>query len=210
MSIVLENVSKKFKDNVLFENLSTEFHSGKIYGIVGENGTGKTMLIRMITGLVKVDSGSIIIDGQRIRKDVHFAPNSAMIIENLRFDKYLTGFENMKQLAKIKNKIDDATIKEWLSKVGLDEKKDVLVAKYSLGMNQRLAICQALMEDEKYLFLDEPTNALDEDGVIQIRKLLMEQRNRGKCILIISHNKEDISSLADEIFVIRNRGLDHV
>lgn len=210
MSIVLKNVEKRFKEDVLFCNLSMEFCSGTIYGIVGKNGSGKTMLIRLITGLVKVDGGSIIIDGQEIRKDVHFAPNSAMVIENLRFDKYLTGFENMKQLAKIKNKIDDDTINNWLDKVGLEDSKNTLVSKYSLGMNQRLALCQAFMEEEQYIFLDEPTNALDETGIEQIRKLIKEQRDKGKCILIISHNKEDIAVLADEIYEIKNGSLKHV
>lgn len=210
MSIVLNDVNKKFKEHELFNNISIEFEHGKIYGITGKNGSGKTMLIRLITGLVKVDSGSVIIDGQQVRKDVHFAPNSAMLIENLRFDKYLTGFENMKQLAKIKNKVDDNTINAWLDKVGLSDSKNLIVSKYSLGMNQRLALCQALMEEEQYIFLDEPTNALDEDGVEQIRELLKIQRDNGKCIIIISHNREDMITLADEIFEIKDGSLKHV
>ncbi len=207
MSIVLEQVSKEFKGNILFDEINAEFKPGKIYGITGENGTGKTMLLRLITGLVKTDSGTVTIDGKIVRDDVRFAPDSAMIIENLQFDKYLTGYENMKQLAKIKNKISDQTINDWLMKLGLFSKKDMLVSKYSLGMNQRLALCQTLMEDEKYIFLDEPTNALDEDGVEQVRNLLKSERIAGKCILIISHNKEDIAELADEVYIIKNRGL---
>lgn len=202
MAIELIEVSKKIKGIDIFRKLSYRFEPGKIYGIAGANGSGKTMLLRIMSGMVKVDEGAVKVDGESVRDQIFFPSNMAIVIENLSFDPYLTGFENLRKLAKIKSKIDDQTVLEWLVKIGLAGSENMKYAKYSLGMKQKLALCQAFMEDEKYILLDEPTNALDKQSIINFYEILNEQRNLGKCIIVVSHNEHDLQCVADEIIEV--------
>lgn len=197
MIIKLDNIEKSIKGNQVLNQVSFEFESGKIYGIYGRNGSGKTMLMRMILGLIHSDHGSVTIDGKIIGKDIDFPESVGAMIENPGFFPYATGYENLKMLADIKGKIDENDIREVIQKVGLDDQEKRVVAKYSMGMKQRLAIAQAIMEKPDLLVLDEPTNALDQEGVDVFRKIIQSEAKRGTLIIISSHNKEDIDILSD-------------
>ena len=181
--IKVENVSKKFGADTALNNVSIEFESGKIYGIVGRNGSGKTVLFKTIIGFLKPTSGKVIVDGKEIGKDTDFADNIGIIIETPGFLSSYTGFKNLEYLASIKNVIG--------------KKK---VGKYSLGMRQRLGIAQAIMENPDILILDEPMNGLDNQGVEEVREILLNLRDGGKTIILASHNKEDIEVLCDEVY----------
>ena len=195
--IEVKNISKKIKGNQVLCNISCNFENGKVYGIYGRNGSGKTMLMRCILGLIFVDEGHIKIDNYLIGKDMDFPKSVGAIIENPTFFPYATGFENLKILADIRKIISNDRIREVMQKVGLDDKDKRTVSKYSLGMKQRLAIAQAIMEEPQLLVLDEPTNALDEQGVQMFRDIIMEEKRKGTLILLASHNKEDIELLSD-------------
>ena len=197
MIIKLDNIEKSIKGNQVLNQVSFEFESGKIYGIYGRNGSGKTMLMRMILGLIHSDHGSVTIDGKIIGKDIDFPESVGAMIENPGFFPYATGYENLKMLADIKGKIDENDIRKAIQKVGLDDQEKRVVAKYSMGMKQRLAIAQAIMEKPDLLVLDEPTNALDQEGVDVFRKIIQSEAKRGTLIIISSHNKEDIDILSD-------------
>ncbi|SDL35464.1 ABC-2 type transport system ATP-binding protein [Kandleria vitulina] len=197
MIIKLDNIEKSIKGNQVLNQVSFEFESGKIYGIYGRNGSGKTMLMRTILGLIHSDHGSVTIDGKIIGKDIDFPESVGAMIENPGLFPYATGYENLKMLADIKGKIDENDIREAIQKVGLDDQEKRVVAKYSMGMKQRLAIAQAIMEKPDLLVLDEPTNALDQEGVDVFRKIIQSEAKRGTLIIISSHNKEDIDILSD-------------
>lgn len=197
MKIEIKNINKSMKQNQILNNISCFMDGNKIYGIYGHNGSGKTMLMRCILGLVHIDSGKIIIDGNEIGKDIDFPPNVGAMIETPGFFPYATGFENLKMLAEIQGKIGEEEIKKAMDRVGLQSDDKRTVSKYSLGMRQRLAIAQAIMEAPDLLVLDEPTNALDEDGVEMFRNIMLEELKRGALIVLCSHNKEDIEVLAD-------------
>lgn len=195
--VKVENIKKTIKGMTVIEDLSCELESGKVYGIYGRNGSGKTMFMRCLLGLVKIDQGKILVEGKEIGKEIDFPQSVGAIIETPSFFAYGTGMENLEILAKIQKKIGKREIQESLRRVGLDPKDKRLVSKYSLGMRQRLAIAQAIMERPELLVLDEPTNALDEEGVEMFRKIIKEEAKRGATVLIASHNKEDISLLSD-------------
>lgn len=195
--IEVKNISKKIKGNQVLSNISCNMETGKVYGIYGRNGSGKTMLMRCILGLIFVDEGYIKIDNYLIGKDMDFPKSVGAIIENPTFFPYATGFENLKILADIRKVISKDRIREIMQKVGLDDKDKRTVSKYSLGMKQRLAIAQAIMEEPQLLVLDEPTNALDEQGVQMFRDIIIEEKKKGTLVLLASHNKEDIELLAD-------------
>ena len=197
MKIKVENIEKKINGNEVLKNVSFEFESGKEYGIYGRNGSGKTMLMRCILGLINLNSGKIMIDDDEIGKDIDFPKSVGAMIENPGFFPYSTGYENLKLLSEIKKVIGENEIREMIKKVGLDDKDKRTVSKYSLGMRQRLAIAQAIMEKPDLLVLDEPTNALDEEGVDMFRKVIKEETQRGALVILSSHNKEDIDILAD-------------
>lgn len=197
MVIKLDNIEKRIKGNTILNNVSFEFESGKVYGIYGRNGSGKTMLMRAILGLIHCDSGNIKIDNQVIGKDIDFPGSVGAMIENPGFFPYATGYENLKMLADIKGIIDKKEIRSAIQRVGLDDNEKRVVAKYSLGMKQRLAIAQAVMEKPELLVLDEPTNALDEEGVNLFRQIIQKEVDRGALIIIASHNNEDIDILSD-------------
>lgn len=196
MSLIeLRNVSKSFKGLSLFENLSVSFEKGKIYGIVGHNGSGKSVLFKMMCGFVFPDQGSVIVNGEELGKNKRFPENFGIIIDKPGYLGDKTGFENLRYLADIQNKISDEKIKEILEKVGLSHTIMQKVKNYSLGMKQKLAIAQAIMEDQEILLLDEPFNGLDVDSVENIRDLLKSLNNQGKTIFLTSHNNEDIDIL---------------
>lgn len=197
MQVEVKNLGKTIKGNVILDNVDLRLESGKIYGLYGRNGSGKTMLLRCLAGLLQYEQGVIDYDGKRLHEQIAIPPNAGVMIENVGFWSMYTGFENLKMLAAIRRKIDDVRIRNVIAEVGLDPADKRNVSKYSLGMRQRLAIAQALMEYPDILLLDEPTNALDEEGILLFRNLLQQEKKRGCIVVLASHNKEDIDQLAD-------------
>ena len=197
--IQVEHLSKKIGNNLVLRDIQAEFHEGKIYGLVGRNGSGKTMLLRHMCGLVYPTEGRVLINGKEQKRGS--TPDCAMgvIIEAPGFVPQMSGYRNLKYLADIRRVAADEQIKETMRLVGLDPGDKRHVAKYSLGMRQRLGIAQAIMEDPEILLLDEPLNGLDSEGVEEMRKVLLQQKEKGKLIVIASHSKEDIDLLCDEI-----------
>ena len=202
--IIIENLSKTIKNNKILDNVNLTFESGHVYGLVGRNGSGKTMLLRAICGLIFPDSGKVIIDGKQLHKDISFPESCGIIIENTDLLPNFSAFDNLKMLSEIKNTANDNMIKSAIKSVGLDPDSKKKVKTFSLGMKQRLSIAQALFEDPDILLWDEPTNALDEDGVNDVRRILLEQKKKNKLIIIASHNKEDISLLSDTVISVSN------
>lgn len=196
-TIKIINYTKILKGKKILDNINYTFESGKIYGITGRNGSGKTMLLRALCGLIFPDEGDIFFDDKRLHNEISFPESCGVIIENTELLPNFNGYENLKILSKIKKIANDNDIITALSKVGLDPKSKLKVKAYSLGMKQRLSIAQAIFENPKLLLMDEPTNALDESGIDMVRRLLQEFKDNGAIILIASHNKEDINLLAD-------------
>ena len=202
-TIDLENVSKTIRNNEVLRSISLHFESGNIYGFVGRNGSGKTMLFRLIAGLIKPTTGTVKYNGKALGSELDIIPRLGLVIENVGLYPEFTGLKNLKMLAKINRLIGENEIREAIVRVGLDPDDRRTVRKYSLGMKQRIVLAQAIMEHPDVLILDEPTNALDEDGVEQIRQLIREEKERGALVLIASHNKEDIAALCDKIYSMR-------
>lgn len=198
-AIEVKDVNKKFGDTTVLSNISLSLEKGKIHGLIGRNGSGKTMLLKCICGFVPPTSGTITVNGQRIGKDCDVPDSVGIIIEAPGFLPNYDGYTNLKFLAMIKNRISKEHIIEVIKQVGLDPKSKKHVGKYSLGMRQRLGLAQALMENPDILILDEPMNGLDNQGVDDIRKLLLGLREQGKTIVIASHGKEDIEILCDTV-----------
>lgn len=197
--IKVEHVSMRFEEETVLKDVSFEFEEGKIYGIVGNNGSGKTVLMKCICGFLIPTCGEIYVNYQQVGKDVDFPGDMGIIIETPGFLPNLTGFKNLELLASIQDKIGANTIRETLEKVGLDWKSKKPVAKYSLGMRQRLGIAQAIMEDPSILILDEPFNGLDKKGVAHIHKLILELKDRNKTVILSSHSQNDIDVLCDVV-----------
>ena len=197
--IKVENVSLKIKKDMILRDINVEFERGKIHGIIGRNGSGKTMLMKCICGFIRPTEGEITVAGKRIGIDCDFPESVGVIIETPEFIPYYTGFKNLKLLADIRHKITDEDIRKSIELVGLNPKLKKSVKKYSLGMRQRLGLAQAIMEDPDLLILDEPMNGLDKDGVGEMRKYLLDLKNQGKTILIASHSAEDIDVLCDSV-----------
>ncbi|MEW5552124.1 ATP-binding cassette domain-containing protein [Peribacillus frigoritolerans] len=193
----ISNVSKKIKNTYVLNKISYKFEEGNIYGLFGRNGSGKTMLLRALSGLIIPTEGEITIDNQQLHKDISFLPSVGIIIENMQLLPQYDGVTNLKILSKIKKKSTENDIFEAIERVGLDPASRLKVKKYSLGMKQRLNIAQAIFEKPDILLLDEPTNAIDEKGIDFVHKILIEEKKRGAIIIIASHHKEDISSLCD-------------
>ena len=200
MKIEINNLSKTLDNNIILDNINMILESGNIYGFIGRNGSGKTMLLKVICGFVKPTSGTILINDENALANNYFNNEIRALIEKPNFINNLSGFDNLKLLASINNKIDDKIILTWLDKVGLLEEKDKLYSKYSLGMKQKLGIVQALMEDTKIILLDEPLNGIDENSVNIIRNILLEEKNKDKLIIIATHIKEDIEKLCNIIY----------
>ena len=203
MEVRVENVTKKLKSTEVLKNVNLTLASGKVYGFIGKNGSGKTMLLRSIAGLLRPTTGKVYVDGRDIYSMKGILPDIGIIIENVGVYPEFTGFKNLKMLAKIKNKIKDSDIEQAILRVGLDPKDKRIVKKYSLGMKQKIVIAQAIMEKPDILVLDEPTNALDDSGIELFRQIIREEKKRGAVILIASHNKEDIAVLCDDIYQIK-------
>lgn len=198
--ISISNVSKKFGETTVLDNINITFEEEKIYGIVGRNGSGKTVLFKSIIGYLRTTSGTITVCGKEIGKDTDFADDIGIIIENPGFLGGYTGYKNLEYLANIRRKIGKEEMKESMRKVGLDPESNKKVGKYSLGMRQRLGIAQAIMENPKILILDEPMNGLDNQGVEDIRTILLNLKKEGKTIILASHHKEDVEILCDEVY----------
>ena len=198
--VKLENIKKQIVTTTILENICLTMKCGQIYGITGENGSGKTMLMKMILGFVSPSSGSIKIEGKVLGKDISMPYRIGAIIENPGFLPEYSGFKNLKFLAMIHHKISNEEIRDAMRIVGLDPDSKKHVGKYSLGMRQRLGIAQAIMENPDILLLDEPLNGLDNEGVEEIRKVLLSLKEKGKLIILASHSKEDIQILCDTVF----------
>ncbi len=205
MIIKLENISKVIKNHVILQNINMTLESGHIYGFVGSNGSGKTMLMRMLTGLISYSSGTLSVNGKVVKPGKNLYYDMGVIIEKPEFFNDLTGIENLEVLGKLKNIISQEDMIDAMNKVELDPYNSKKVKEYSLGMRQRLGIAQAIMENPDVLILDEVTSALDEDGVEMTYRVLNEEREKGKLIIISSHNANDIEKLCDEIFRIKNQ-----
>lgn len=203
MSVIeVRNVSKSFGKQRVLRDVSFTCEAGRIYGLIGRNGSGKTVLMRCIIGLLRPDEGEILVSGKRIGRDAEFAGNIGFLIENPGFLAGESGFANLKYLASIRGAADKTRIRSCMELVGLDPTSRKRVGKYSLGMRQRLGIAQAIMERPEILMLDEPMNGLDNAGVKEMRQMLKRQRDEGRTVLLASHNREDIAVLCDRVFRI--------
>ncbi|NLP13025.1 MAG: ABC transporter ATP-binding protein [Clostridium sp.] len=195
--VEVKNVSKSFKETLALNNVNVNFERGKIHGIIGRNGSGKTVLFKCICGFMNPTSGEIWVDGKKVKPFV--SQDMGIILENPGFIGSLSGYKNLRLLADIHKKISDNEIKEALLKVGLDPKMKKHVRKYSLGMRHRLGIAQAIMEKPRLLILDEPMNGLDKQGVAEIRALFKDLNKEGITIILSSHYSEDIDILCDTV-----------
>lgn len=197
--VLVEHLYKSFGAEQVLTDVNLEIQPGQIVGVVGNNGCGKTVLMKCICGFLHPDKGSVIVGGKQIGKERDFPEQIGIIIETPGFLPNLSGYKNLKILASLKGKIGKKEILETLERVGLDPNMRKHVGKYSLGMRQRLGIAQAIMENPEVLILDEPFNGLDRTGVGQMRELLKEQKKQGKAILLASHNAQDIAELCDRV-----------
>ncbi len=199
MYIELKDVKKDIRKATVLKDINVRFESGKVYGLQGKNGCGKTMLMRIICGLIKPTQGSVDINGKILWKDMSFPKSIGTLIENPAFIDGYTGFKNLKILASIKGKITDDDIRDAITRVGLDPDDKRKYRKYSLGMKQKLGIACAFMEYPDIVILDEPINAIDKDGVVLARAILDDLKKRDKIIIIACHDAEEMKILADEI-----------
>ena len=197
--ITVEHVTKRFRDQTVLNDVSCSFENGKIHGIVGSNGSGKTVFMKCICGFLFPDSGKVLIDGKQVGKAFDFPPSLGLIIESPGFLPTRSGMSNLKLLAAIRHKVKKEDLIRAMEQVGLDPALKKPVGKYSLGMRQRLGLAQAIMEDPKLLILDEPFNGLDRTGATEIRSLLLQLKSEGKTILLSSHNHVDIDTLCDTV-----------
>lgn len=206
--IELNHVSKKFHRESILEDVCLKLFPGNIYGFIGPNGSGKTVLLKMIAGLMRPSGGTIYLDQKQIGKDLDFPPSMGVLIETPDFLPNYSGMQNLLYLAKIKKLVDREQIMHTMKLVGIDYAAERKAGKYSLGMKQRLGIAQAIMEDPELIILDEPMNGLDQRGIAEIRKLLLELKKNNKLILLASHTREDMKMLCDQVFYIRDKKID--
>ena len=199
IAISVQNLSKSFGQERVLNSVSRDFEKGKIHGIVGNNGSGKTVLMKCICGFLIPTEGTVIVNGKRVGRDVDFPPDLGVIIETPGFLPGVTGVKNLEIMASLNKKIGLSEIADAIRRVGLDPFMKKPVGKYSLGMRQRLGIAQAIMENPSLLILDEPLNGLDKHGVAEMRKLIKGMKNEGKTILLASHNQGDIDELCDTV-----------
>lgn len=200
MEIIVKELSKKFKKVTVLENINMKFESGKIYGIVGRNGSGKSVFLKILCSFYKPTTGEILYDNVNYNSNNNFPPSVRALIENPTFFPDLTGFENLKLLSSIQNKIGDEEIIKTLDQVNLLSEKDKKYSEYSLGMKQKLGIAQVLMENPDVMIFDELFNGIEEKTVEKIRNILLELKNQNKIIIVTSHIKEDIDVLSDEVY----------
>lgn len=204
MIISMENVNKNIAGVPVLKNISYKFEGGKIYGLRGKNGCGKTMLMRSIAGLMKPSGGKIVINDKCLYKDMDVPKSIGILIENPSFLPEYSGFENLRMLSCMDKKINTDNLRELLASVGLDPDDKKKVRKYSLGMKQRLGIAAALMGDPEIILMDEPINAIDEAGVSEIRDLIQSKKSKDRIIIVACHDKEELEYLADEIVYMSN------
>ena len=203
MKLEAIKVGKTIKDREVLKDVTLSLESGSIYGFVGANGSGKTMLFKVLSGLVKPTTGKIILNGKELHRDFDVLPNMGLILENAGLYPEKTGFQNLRYLAGLRKEVGDDEIREAIKRVGLNPDDKRSFRKYSLGMKQRIIIAQAIMEAPDILFLDEPCNSLDEEGVERIRRIIREEKERGALILLASHMREDIDYLADTVYEVK-------
>lgn len=204
MKIEVKNVTKKFKDNIILDNISVTFQSGKIYGLLGRNGSGKSVLLKLLCGFYSPNQGEILYDGINITKDNIFPPNTRALIEKPNFLPDLTGMENLKLLASIQKKITEENILKIVEQLNLKNDINKKYKTYSLGTKQKLGIAQVLMENPDVIILDEPLNGIENETANKIRKILLNEKKEGKLIIIASHIKDDFDEIIDEIFEFDN------
>ena len=197
--IQVNDIVLRFKKDILLDHVSYQCEQGKIHGIVGRNGSGKTLLMKCICGFIRPNEGHIYVRDKEIGKDIDFTPDTGIIIETPGFIPYYSGYRNLKVLAAINNRISRKDIENAMYQVGLDPTMKKRVETYSLGMRQRLGIAQAIMEDPSLIILDEPFNGLDKHGVEEMREYFLSLKKKGKTILLTSHNTEDIEYLCDTV-----------
>ncbi|CAM4466008.1 ABC transporter ATP-binding protein [Paenibacillus tarimensis] len=206
MSVVvkLNKVSKKIKGRTVLDNVTITLEKGKVIGFVGHNGSGKSMLFRIITGLVRPSSGEVTVLGETLNKEASFARNTSVILEKPGFLDHYSGYDNLKFLADIQKKIGSEQIHAAIQRVGLDPADKRPVKSYSLGMKQKLAIAQAIMEEPDLILLDEPMNGLDEEAVSRVYSIIRDEIDRGATILLASHHKVDIETLCNEVYKVNS------
>jgi ABC-2 type transport system ATP-binding protein len=204
MYVELRNVTKRIDGNVVLDHITCSFEQGTIYGLRGKNGSGKTMLLKAISGLVRIDEGEIVVGGKLLKKGNEFPEDVSALIENPGFIGEYSGFRNLKILAQIRNRISQETIASYMERFQLDPCSKKKVKKYSLGMKQKLGIIAALMESSKLILLDEPTNALDEESIHIFNEMLMEEKKKGNTIIITSHDFEELNNMADYMIGMEN------
>lgn len=202
--ILCENLVKRYKDITVLQEVSVAFEANRIHGLIGRNGSGKSVLLKCICGLISPTSGRVTVNGKPVRKDGRYPVNLGAIIENPGFLPYYSGYGNLKKLASIRGRATPQHIRQAMAQVGLDPDNRKWVSKYSSGMKQRLGIAQAIMEDPQLIILDEPMNNLDLDGVEEMRALFKTLRDKGKTILLTSHNMQDIDALCDTVHEMRS------
>ncbi len=208
--IAIQNLSKTIKGNAVIQDISMNLKSGVIYGFKGINGSGKTMLMRLICGLIRSTEGEILINGKTLGKDLSFPESVGVFLENPAFLDSYSGFQNLKILASIKAVATDEDIRATLSRVGLSPNDKKKYRKYSLGMKQRLGIAAAIMEKPDIVILDEPTNSLDADGVTLVKQIVQEEKVRGALVILSCHDGALLEGLSDEIFLLeRGRLTEH-
>ena len=204
MILKAEHVSKTIKSARILKDINLELNGGTVYGFTGRNGSGKTMHFRALSGLMRLTEGAVTFEGKTLGKDFSVLPSLGIVLENVGLFTSMTGKENLKYLAGLTGRIGDKEITYAIERVGLDPDDNRTYKKYSLGMKQWLAIAQAIMESPDVIMLDEPTNGLDDSGVKLIRKLIMEEKQRGAIVLLASHNRDDIRQLADKLYHIES------
>lgn len=204
MYLEIKNLSKSISGKSILEHIDLEMDRGRIYGLRGKNGSGKTMLMRSICGLILPTEGTIRINGEILHKDISFPRSIGALIENPGFIAEYSGFKNLSTLASIKKAVTTEEIRSLMQKMELDPDDKKKFKKYSLGMKQKIGIIAAIMEQPELIVLDEPINALDEKSVNIVKELLLEQRKRGALIIISCHDKEELEFLADEVFCLEN------
>lgn len=211
MNIKISHVSKIIKNNPVIKDISMELQSGAVYGFKGINGSGKTMLMRLISGLIRPSQGEISMNGKILGKDISFPNSIGVFLENPAFFDAYSGFNNLKLLASIKSVASDDDIRNTLLRVGLDPDSNKKYKKYSLGMKQRLGIAAAIMEKPEIVILDEPTNSLDEDGVDLVKHIVRNEKERGALVIVSCHDEEILKGMSDEVFLLeQGRLIGHI
>lgn len=200
--IQIVNYTKEIKGRIVLDSVSLTFHPGRIYGLKGVNGSGKTMLLRAVCGLIYPTHGYVEIDGERLGKDISFPRSISALIESPAFLDNFTGYKNLEMIASLKEVATKEDIENALMEVGLDPHDTRTYRKYSLGMKQKLGLACCFMENPDIILLDEPFNALDEESVEKVKKIILKHKERGALIVLACHDGESLSSLSDEIYNI--------